>query len=141
MCDLKTLEKNAEELLASIRCQMELAAPPRVEWAPGGDYGIYGFGYIGTVNVSGYWDMGMVYGTREDATWALPYITRHNRLLAYLKEFAPDHDPSGPGCEIIKVGLEYRVATFHHPSLSGLTMPRQVAVDLVDKLSTGCVRL
>ena len=136
--EIAELQKQLEEK------QKALSAMPD-KWEPkGGDWFVDLSGEAGTISVmvrelSAF---GVSYATREQAEKAAKAMRAHNRLLAYVAEFAPDM-PIGDAyvawsCDSggwdVFVNRKYKTA-------GAVYMPYEVAAELCNKLNSGEVEL
>lgn len=138
--EIEQLKKRLEEK------QKALAAMPE-KWEPkGGDYIIESNGAVyhaPTVDDTRFF--GTEYDTREQAEKAAKAMRAHNRLLAYVAEFAPDYQMS-----IGDVGWvvcydsdngKWRYTWCIDVYAGAVCMPEHVAEELTAKLNSGEVEL
>lgn len=94
-------------------------------------------------------EFGIEYATREQAEKSAKAMRAHNRLLAYVAEFAPDWDERWFDIEHIKCFVYYDngqqkwyyARAFSDAYACTVYMPREVAVELCKKLNSGEVEL
>ena len=140
--EIEQLKKQLEEK------QKALAAIPD-KWEPkGGSFVILGDGNISELNsFDDYRYFGSEYATRQQAEKAAKAMRTHNRLLAYVAEFAPDsfcselcfasvtYDPQkNKWVTVVQGCMAYRSPT-------DVYMPTKVAEELASKLNSGEVEL
>lgn len=141
--EIEALQKQLEEK------QKALAAMPE-KWEPkGGDFWINENCDVVHMINDGFYDAvcGLSYQTRQQAEKASKAMRAHNRLLAYVAEFAPDsfcselcfasvaYDPNKDKFVTVVSGcMAYR-------SLTDVYMPTKVAEELATKLNSGEVEL
>lgn len=90
-------------------------------------------------------EFGMAYPTKEQAETASKLMRIHNRLLAYVAEFAPNYEPDwdDPDTAKCKIIFDGRIkswkldANYTDNVLGAVYMPRCVAEELVRKLNDG----
>lgn len=140
--EIAELQKQLEEK------QKALSAMPE-KWEPkGGLFAIMGNGNIegGCNSWYDFRNFGVEYPTREQAEKAAKAMRAHNRLLAYVSEFAPDYEFS-KGSENCCVYFDLEASdwdyscNYYHNIPSAVYMPLRVAVALVAKLNSGEVEL
>ena len=140
--EIAELQKQLEEK------QKALSAMPD-KWEPkGGEWFIDLFGEASTTSMlareaSGF---GLAYATREQAEKAAKAMRAHNRLLAYVAEFAPDYEfvkDDLNWCVLIDLDDGKWVANWHCSlrHVGNVYMPEHIAVELVKKLNSGEVEL
>ena len=138
--EIAELQKQLEEK------QKALSAMPD-KWEPkGGDFVVDFNGFVSRAPTADDTRVfGTEYKTREQAEKAAKAMRAHNRLLAYVAEFAPDYDPSwtdGEFCiEYYHDSAEFDVEVNFGQRLGAVYMPKHVAVELCDKLNSGEVEL
>lgn len=120
----------------------------KTEWQPkGGEYLCH---HTGFVVASSDGDLasefnGCTYKTEKSAERAAKAMRAHNRLLAYVAEFAPDYEPDwldGEYCvEYAHDAKEYMVDQNFLERLGCVYMPKCVAEELRKKLNSGEVVL
>lgn len=144
--EIADLQKQLEEK------QKALAAMP-YKWEPkGGEWFIDLFGEASTTSMMAreLSAFGVSYATREQAEKAAKAMRAHNRLLAYVAEFAPDYQPdwsdeSEEKACVAKSGRDggrwncFVSATYR--TAGAVYMPINVADELADKLNSGEVEL
>ncbi len=142
--EIAELQKQLEEK------QKALSAMPD-KWEPkGGEYWINAHGLVRhdvTSRVTR--NYGAEYATREQAEKASKAMRAHNRLLAYVAEFAPDWEERWFDIEHIKCFVffdnnqqEWCYARgFSDAYACTVYMPREVAIELCRKLNSGEVEL
>lgn len=143
--EIEALQKQLEEK------QKALAAMPE-KWEPkGGDFFVGSRGEIhdgAPYSDDASESFGLVYATREQAEKAAKAMRAHNRLLAYVAEFAPDWEPDWSKGEskfyvyfdCIKMDYKYHYNTFTK-DIGVVCMPENVAIELCRKLNSGEVEL
>lgn len=138
--EIADLQKQLEEK------QKALSAMPD-KWEPkGSKYYVSSEGFVGYANSADETRLfGMEYATHEQAEKAAKAMRAHNRLLAYVAEFAPDYEPDwtdGEFCiEYFHDSKEYDVEVNFGERLGAVYMPKHVAVELCEKLNSGEVEL
>ena len=138
--EIADLQKQLEEK------QKALSAMPE-KWEPkGGEYWVNAHGLVRhdvTSRVTR--DYGAEYATREQAEKAAKAMRAHNRLLAYVAEFAPDYEPDwndGAICiEYAHDEKEYGVDKNFLERIGAVYMPEHIARELAAKLNSGEVEL
>lgn len=144
--EIEALQKQLEEK------QKALAAMPE-KWEPkGGDYWVNSWGQIcfaGGISGKEKRDFGAEHATRQQAEKAAKAMRAHNRLLAYVAEFAPDWEPDWLDEYQLKAevvfsassGEWYVECSVNCFNPSAVYMPEYVAEELAAKLNTGEVEL
>lgn len=140
--EIAELQKQLEEK------QKALAAMPE-KWEPkGGDWYVCGVSGEVISAASAYETraFGVERATLEQAEKAAKAMRAHNRLLAYVADFAPDWEPnwSHEDCEAHCVKLVDGVYEYEHnvcKRIGTVYMPRYAAEELCDKLNSGEVEL
>lgn len=143
--EIAELQKQLEEK------QKTLSAMPD-KWEPkGGDFVVDFNGFVSRAPTADDTRVfGTEYATREQAEKAAKAMLAHNRLLAYVAEFAPDYEPDWSDSTEEKAyvakshGVTGRWSCFVHATYKavGLVyMPVDVADELCDKLNSGEVEL
>ena len=139
--EIAELQKQLEEK------QKALAATPE-RWEPkGGEWWINYNGIVETAeSTRAARNFGAEYATREQAEKAAKAMRAHNRLLAYVAEFAPDYKfVIGSKNYFIYFDIEARdwiLSYSHfHNALGVSYMPERVAIELCRKLNSGEVEL
>ena len=130
--------KYIEDQLAELKDEPERWEPKGI-----GDYHIYGDGVVHRQATSKtYINFGTERPTKELAQKARDAMYKHNRLLAYVHEHAPDYEPVWDGEQFnycvyydsCKREWRTEYARFHHTPTT-VYMPREVAEQLVEKLN------
>lgn len=143
--EIEQLKKQLEEK------QKALAAMPD-KWEPkGGKWFVTLGGSVSSIGephccVASF---GMEYATREQAEKAAKAMRAHNRLLAYVAEFAPDWEPDWLDEYQLKAevafsalsGEWYAECSVNCFNPSAVYMPEHVAEELAAKLNSGEVEL
>jgi len=144
--EIAELQKQLEEK------QKTLSAMPD-KWEPkGGDWFVDLSGEAGTTSMMAreLSAFGVSYATREQAEKAAKAMRAHNRLLAYVAEFAPDWEPDWSDNAVEKAyvakshGVTGRWSCFvqaTYKAVGLIYMPVDVANELCDKLNSGEVEL
>ena len=144
--EIAELQKQLEEK------QKTLSAMPD-KWEPkGGEWFIDLFGEASTTSMMAreLSSFGVSYATREQAEKAAKAMRAHNRLLAYVAEFAPDYNPdwSDDTEEKAYVSKSQRpqgrwscFVQVKYKAEGTIYMPVSVADELCDKLNSGEVEL
>ena len=143
--EIAELQKQLEEK------QKALSAMPE-KWEPkGGGFTIDLDGMVEQFNRSSKCaEFGIEYATREQAEKAAKAMRAHNRLLAYVAEFAPDYNPdwSDDTEEKAYVSKSQRpqgrwscFVQVKYKATGTVYMPVSVADELCDKLNSGEVEL
>lgn len=147
----RQLEREIVELQKQLEEKQKALASAHDKWEPeGGNYYVTSSGGISSGESVG-WTcrFGLEYATREQAEKAAKAMRAHNRLLAYVAEFAPDWEPDWLDEHQLKAGVifsalngewvvDYAVICFNP---SAVYMPECVAEDLAAKLNSGEVEL
>lgn len=138
--EIEALQKQLEEK------QKALAAMPE-KWEPKGGWCIDVGGDILTCDEGLFADFGNCFRSYEQAEKAAKAMRAHNRLLAYVAEFAPDwcadwDDATQRKSAVAFTGerCEYWDYVTARP-LGAVIMPTQLAKELCRKLNTGEVEL
>lgn len=142
--EIAELQKQLEEK------QKALSAMPE-KWEPkGGEWLVDLFGEACTTSmmareISAF---GASYTTREQAEKASKAMRAHNRLLAYVAEFAPDWELGcDKGVERYYVYFDLARMEYAHwydvytKNMGTVYMPENVAIELASKLNSGEVEL
>lgn len=140
--EIETLQKQLEEK------QKALAAMPE-KWEPNGGWCIDVEGDILTCDEGLFADFGNCFRSYEQAEKAAKAMRAHNRLLAYVAEFAPDWEPDWSdgeqGKSFVLFDNESKcwlASTAYRDSVAGAVyMPRRTAEELTSKLNSGEVEL
>lgn len=138
--EIEALQKQLEEK------QKALAAMPD-KWEPkGGDFTVHSNGEVGFIgSVYSYRIFGVEYATFEQAEKAAKAMRAHNRLLAYVAEFAPDYKfkfREKNWSVFYNEAEKLWVVDWITVGYVGVVfMPRDVANDLCRKLNSGEVEL
>jgi len=143
--EIADLQKQLEEK------QKALSAMPD-KWEPkGGEFFVNVDSSITHCQNSGSYrkfaDFGVEYATREQAEKAAKAMRAHNRLLAYVAEFAPDyesHKVTGEFNAFVFWSERYKHYEFDYDTnkvIGTVYMPLTVAELLVEKLNSGEVQL
>lgn len=116
---------------------------PKKKWEPKG--GNYYLSYSNTVvkddNLENHTNIvGCGFKTQKQAEVAAKLLSKYVRLLAYINEFAPEHDVQGAGYRIL-TEQDGKYTYWNHSKYlvdeNVLTMPEDVAISLCDKLNSG----
>lgn len=146
------LESKVKALgLELLQAKERLAAMPK-KWEPkGGKWFVTLGGSVSSIGEphSGVSSFGSEYSTQEQAEKAAKAMRAHNRLLAYVAEFAPDWEVDWSNPEQAKYlvyfdnhkGSYGYARAFSDHSLGAVYMPQEVAVKLAAKLNRGEVEL
>lgn len=138
--EIEQLQKQLEEK------QKALAVMPE-RWEPkGGSFVILGDGNVSELNsFCDYRNFGSEYATRQQAEKAAKAMRAHNRLLAYVAEFAPDYEfQEGIGNWFVCFNYDGGgwMADYTYDRLGGLVyMTEKCAHTLAHKLNSGEVEL
>lgn len=141
--EIADLQKQLEEK------QKALSAMPD-KWEPiGGEWYIMSSGMVDCTGVPAQVvaSFGMEYDTREQAEKAAKAMRAHNRLLAYVAEFAPDyesHKCTGEFNAFVFWSEIFKHYEFDYDTnkvVGTVYMPLTVAELLVEKLNSGEVEL
>lgn len=140
--EIAELQKQLEEK------QKALAAMPD-KWEPkGGDWFVDLFGEASTTSMMAreLSSFGVSYATREQAEKAAKAMRAHNRLLAYVAEFAPDYeyDCGGMNWTVWQCAesLNWDINWYSTIKVVGCVyMPEHIAKELASKLNSGEVEL
>lgn len=142
--EIEALQKQLEEK------QKALAAMPE-KWEPnGGEYCVDAYGrVIKFESEEESRDFGSEYETRQQAEKAAKAMRAHNRLLAYVAEFAPDWEPDWLDDYQLKVEVVFNASSgewcaecsLNSFNPSTVYMPEYVAEELAVKLNSGEVEL
>lgn len=142
--EIAELQKQLEEK------QKALSAMPD-KWEPkGGGFTIDLDGMVEQFNRSSKCaEFGIEYATREQAEKAAKAMRAHNRLLAYVAEFAPEFagdwrdQEQGKSFVLFDNGSRrwFAATAYRDRSASSVYMPRHIAEDLAAKLNSGEVEL
>ena len=136
--EIEALQKQLEEK------QKALAAMPD-KWEPkGGEYWVNAHGMVrhdSTAMVTR--NYGAEYATRQQAEKAAKAMRAHNRLLAYVAEFAPDYEfkPEGQNHFVYDNGRKWKADYTSWRIVGAVYMPEDVAAELAAKLNSGEVEL
>ena len=140
---IKEMERQLEALKAEVT-QEKMAE----QWEPeGGEFLCHHAGFIVDSNEDDFASKvnGCVYKTEKQAEKAAAAMRTHNRLLAYVAEFAPDYDSTNSRDKcLIRGGYPSYYDYWWCPdaTLTGVVyMPRLVAEELCRKLNSGEVVL
>lgn len=147
MSKLQRIEE-MERQLAALKAEVAQETKQK-QWEPeGGEYLCHHTGFIVDSNEDDFASKvnGCVYKTENQAEKAAAAMRTHNRLLAYVAEFAPDWEPVFGGGKEFYVGYfpeleEYGVDSHYVKSLGAVYMPKHVAEELCRKLNSGEVVL
>ena len=140
-----------ERQLAALKAEVAQEAKPK-QWRPqAGGFYVDDSGFVAEAvsHLINSQDFGTERKTREAAKKAAAAMRTHNRLLAYVAEFAPDWEPDWSNEYQLKTEV---VFDSHHgewviensvdcSSPSVVYMPEHVAKELCDKLNSGEVVL
>ena len=140
--EIAELQKQLEEK------QKALSAMP-VKWElEGGEWYIMSSGMVDCTGVPAQIvaSFGMEYATREQAEKAAKAMRAHNRLLAYVAEFAPDYeyDCGGMNWTVWQCAesLNWDINWYSTIKVVGCVyMPEHIAKELAAKLNSGEVQL
>ena len=142
--EIEQLKKQLEEK------QKALAAMPE-EWEPkGGDYFVCSNGVVysdALYNDAASDTFGVVYATLEQAEKASKAMRAHNRLLAYVAEFAPDWNADWDDATQRKAAVAFTGERYEYwdyvtaRPIGAVIMPRHIARELAAKLNSGEVEL
>lgn len=142
--EIAELQKQLEEK------QKALAAMPD-KWEPrGGDFWVCCRGNVlRGDSADSTRNFGVEYLTHEQAEKATKSMRAHNRLLAYVAEFAPDWEADWGSDQQLKYDvafdesnkLWFARSSFNDRGASTVYMPFDVADELADKLNSGEVEL
>lgn len=136
-----------ERQLAALKAEVAQEAEAK-QWEPeGGDWSVDADGEVcKSASSTQYKVFGTERKTREQAEKAAAAMRTHNRLLAYVAEFAPDYEP-GSGCGNYSIYRDLESGKFdftvnyHVTYVGGVYMPHFVAIELCRKLNSGEVVL
>ena len=84
---------------------------------------------------------GAEYPTRKLAEKAAGIMHRSNRLLNYILENAPEHDPEGPGWHAYKIQNGHWIYDKSSLLYDGLSMPEDVCKEFCRRMNNGEVEL
>ena len=149
---MKTIQLTNEQYEALQNGESITIAPPKPEqWQQqGGDWFVHPSGCVtGAISSSSYQNFGVERLTKELAEKACDAMRIHNRLLAYVHEFAPKYNPDAIDQRERKYFVFFDKSTnkwycnHTYASLLGgaVCMPHDVAKELVRKLNSGEVVL
>lgn len=150
MNNIEQLEQQLAETkkqIEQLEKQLNEAKTPK-KWEPqGGDFFIHANGQIrDAFSKTIYCQFGVERPTFDLAKKAQKAMRTHNRLLAYVHEFAPDYTPAFDGttrnCCVFYYNGKWEVDVWSDFNYAGMVyMPEHVAEELVKKLNSGEVEL
>lgn len=140
-----------ERQLAALKAEVEQESNQK-RWEPeGGEFWVSAFGNVEQSERSYQYcaSFGVERKTRKQAEKAAKAMRTHNRLLAYVAEFAPDWKPDWGNEKLSKWAVafnhetdRYQVVFYSFLEEVGIvTMPESVALELCRKLNSGEVVL
>ena len=131
--------------LGNIMSTITIKKEPK-KWEPqGGRFYVRGDGTVGEgKSFEDYRNFSVEAQTKELANKKAEIMRRSNRLLDYILEHAPEHDPEGPGSFPYRNGPESYEAWYLSQTTTygtGYTMPEEVCGELCKRLNNGEVEL